>query len=416
MSDPTINLGSQVITFDYLNPATGASFNTILRGGIVPGIYQGGLMTPAGAATISIAPFVAYLNVGTDKMIRVETFTAVVLAVSSATPVISITYDWDNIANNWLSFEQRSVAAGPITNEVCLGECVFTGPTITSSTYIYKNWGSVDNTVGNARISNDLYVGNDILIDEVSLFNYIATYHGSSYVGLLVKRNASHPDHQVDISWTELYVEGRPTGARSLTIDITASGALGLDTSTESANAWYYIWILTKADGTVTGVFSASSTSPTLPSGYTRKRLVSMVRNTSGDFVDFVQQDKIWGYATLTTAYSTTSTTLDTGTARDLTIYIPELVTKIKGSIRAYGSKSGSAFVLVATLSGYINGIYITNTIAYGEATTSLTAADGASFEIITNNRYIKTQSDGSTASPSAFGITVYFNTFEVPL
>lgn len=61
--------------------------------------------------------------------------------------------------------------------------------------------------------------------------------------------------------------------------DITVSGAGGLDTGSEASNTWYYVWIIAKADGTVSSIFSTSSSAPTMPSGYTFKALVSAVRN-----------------------------------------------------------------------------------------------------------------------------------------
>lgn len=74
------------------------------------------------------------------------------------------------------------------------------------------------------------------------------------------------------------------------TLDITASGANGLDTGSEAANTWYYIYLIMKDDGTVNGLLSASATSPTLPSGYTKKRLVGAVRNNaSSNFIQFKQ-------------------------------------------------------------------------------------------------------------------------------
>ena len=65
----------------------------------------------------------------------------------------------------------------------------------------------------------------------------------------------------------------------SQVIDMTVSGAGGLDTGSEASNTWYYAWIIARADGTKSGVFSTSSSAPTMPSGYTYKALVGAVRN-----------------------------------------------------------------------------------------------------------------------------------------
>lgn len=74
--------------------------------------------------------------------------------------------------------------------------------------------------------------------------------------------------------------------------DITASGANGLDTGSEANSTLYYVWLIADSSGTnsVAGLLSASATSPTLPSGYDKKRLIWAVYNdSSGNFLDFTQ-------------------------------------------------------------------------------------------------------------------------------
>jgi len=71
----------------------------------------------------------------------------------------------------------------------------------------------------------------------------------------------------------------------ALTIDLTASGANGLDTGVEAVSTWYYVWLISGTAG-VAGLFSASHTTPVLPAGYTYKRLLGEWRNNSaGDLL-----------------------------------------------------------------------------------------------------------------------------------
>ena len=79
----------------------------------------------------------------------------------------------------------------------------------------------------------------------------------------------------------------------NLTVDITASGANGLDTGSEASSTWYYLWVIYNPDtSTVAGLLSTSSTAPTLPSGYTYKGLVGAVYNNgSSNFFGFRQRD-----------------------------------------------------------------------------------------------------------------------------
>jgi len=74
-----------------------------------------------------------------------------------------------------------------------------------------------------------------------------------------------------------------------ITVDITTSGANGLDTGSEAANTWYYIYLIWDGSNAA-GLLSTSYTSPTLPAGYTAKRLLGAVRNNGGsNFVWFRQ-------------------------------------------------------------------------------------------------------------------------------
>lgn len=97
---------------------------------------------------------------------------------------------------------------------------------------------------------------------------------------LLVKINASYPTYKIDIDALVLQVEDENLTGINLTVDITQSGANGLDTGSEAANTWYSIWVIRGSSGTA-GLLSTSSTSPSMPAGYTKKRRVGWVRNNS---------------------------------------------------------------------------------------------------------------------------------------
>lgn len=60
--------------------------------------------------------------------------------------------------------------------------------------------------------------------------------------------------------------------------DITQSGLGGLDTGSSSNNTWYYVYAIAKPDGTPGLIFSASSTTPSLPVGFTMFRRIGAVR------------------------------------------------------------------------------------------------------------------------------------------
>ena len=105
------------------------------------------------------------------------------------------------------------------------------------------------------------------------------------YKNLEVKNNASNPTYQMDVDATALDLETsngviyRALGV-NLTIDLTASGANGLDTGSEASGTIYAYWVIyNPTTNIVAGLVSVSFTSPTMPSGYTYKRLVSFARN-----------------------------------------------------------------------------------------------------------------------------------------
>jgi hypothetical protein len=110
--------------------------------------------------------------------------------------------------------------------------------------------------------------------------------------------NAGTPNTKADVSADEVLAKdssGNPflIQTLSVTVDITVTGANGLDTGSLAANTWYYLWVIAKSDGTKAGMFSTSNTAPTMPSGYTYKALVGLVRSdASSHFVGFIQEDR----------------------------------------------------------------------------------------------------------------------------
>lgn len=92
------------------------------------------------------------------------------------------------------------------------------------------------------------------------------------------------PGECVSDDYQELLV-----ASSNITVNIAAVGVNGLDTGVEAPSTWYYIWLIKDLNSNqVSGLISASSTTPTLPSGYTKKRLLGAVRNnTSSNFLNF---------------------------------------------------------------------------------------------------------------------------------
>ncbi|VAX17055.1 hypothetical protein MNBD_NITROSPINAE04-865 [hydrothermal vent metagenome] len=134
-----------------------------------------------------------------------------------------------------------------------------------------------------------------------------------AYSNLVVKPNATNPAYQLDVDADSITLSSSTLvyDAKSvnLTIDITASGANGLDAGSE-ANAPYYVYVIYNGT-TVAGLLSLSATAPTMPSGYTYKKLVGFCVNNT-DILDFYQAGNLYSYTAWQSVASGLSATTPT--------------------------------------------------------------------------------------------------------
>ena len=71
-------------------------------------------------------------------------------------------------------------------------------------------------------------------------------------------------------------------------IDIDVSGAGGLDTGSKSNSTFYDIYLISKLDGTTTGLFVLEDDAPDMPTDYIFKRWIgSALTFSTGDIIDF---------------------------------------------------------------------------------------------------------------------------------
>lgn len=152
--------------------------------------------------------------------------------------------------------------------------------------------------------------------------------------------------------------------AANLDVSLSAAGALGLDTGSEASDTWYYIWLCKGGSGT-TAIFSTSSSSPTLPSGYTdyKRRLPVVVRNdASSNILPFVANnftgmvyyspldyDQNQGGAPSGTTLLISNGAATSFTAVDASDFVPPQALMFLGHINVGGNggsaPNGSAFV-----------------------------------------------------------------------
>lgn len=207
-----------------------------------------------------------------------------------------------------------------------------------------QEWGTLDA----ANIS-----ANAITPSKLGSFQNL---HGALPPDLVVKYVTAAT---IDIDWTKggLFVSDGTSvhyiETGDLTVDIAASGANGLDTGAEQADTWYYLWVIYNGT-TVAGLISASSTAPTLPSGYTFKRLIGAARNdSSSDFYNFEQIGNFVRYDDPPEALNT-STYQSALTDLDLSSLVPPISRIVELNVKyvIQHTSAGSTFILSLRTNG----------------------------------------------------------------
>lgn len=116
-------------------------------------------------------------------------------------------------------------------------------------------------------------------------------------------------DNTVDI--VQAGVFGKTTSAWVL-----GSSSGGLDTGAIAANTWYYFYaIFNPTTGASDFIFTATVGSPTLPTGWTKKRYIGSVRTDgSSNFISFTQVGDYFRWATPTLDFTTSTLTTSSTT------------------------------------------------------------------------------------------------------
>lgn len=208
--------------------------------------------------------------------------------------------------------------------------------------------------------------------------------------GLQIRTSDTNPNYQIEIMkgavvQTDDLSDSIVTSA-DLTLDITASGANGLDAGLEAADTWYFIWLIKKSsDGTVASLLSTSDTAPTMPSGYDLKRLVGAVRNNSSShFLRFFQDDANVKLDDCYTVVSFTTSPPTSYTAVDISAVVPAGYT---ASVRIHGQISGDETHMIVRRSsaqtGSFSFAYVSTTATRQTSSDEIEVAlaDNGSFE-----------------------------------
>lgn len=136
------------------------------------------------------------------------------------------------------------------------------GDVVLNSHYTVQYWADLDSSSGGFLIINTQPVA-------------VAAPVNGSFRNLLITNNAGTPNTKADMSCDAVIMQNNSGGvvrstSVAVTVNLGANGANGLDTGSIASNSFYYMYfIFNPTSVTTAGLASLSSSSPTLPSGYT---------------------------------------------------------------------------------------------------------------------------------------------------
>lgn len=188
--------------------------------------------------------------------------------------------------------------------------------------------------------------------------------------GLIIANNSGTPNTKIDISASRAVMvttSGLPVFASgvAVTIDLTTTGANGMDTGSRPANGWVYLYLI--STGLVTaGLASATSPTagtPTMPTGYNYAAYVGAMVLSSSNLLRTRQLGNDAGYVVSGTSPPTiqSGSTSSTWTSESITGVVPLTAGEIHVLLRAsYGDSGAIAAVAPNTSYGVVSGADLT--------------------------------------------------------
>jgi hypothetical protein len=197
---------------------------------------------------------------------------------------------------------------------------------------------------------------------------------GISYLPqkITIANNTSDPNNDIDFSGGnfvfsdfsgQAYV---PAMTKRLDANWTAgTNQGGLDTGTKANSTWYYCYTIYNPTTQASDfLFSASATSPTLPSGFTKLKYIgSILTNSSGNIIAFKQVDNYFYFPEILDA----SPTPTSGAYSTYTLSVPKqnnIIAMVRSSITYSGTGITSVniyFRATGTSIAFIGHGFVTN-------------------------------------------------------
>ena len=315
------------------------SGNATFNGGTLSGVTMTGTITASGA-TLLTPTFSGAITSGN------ATFNGGTLSGVTMTGTIT---------GSNATFNGGTLSGVTMTGTITASGATIISPTITGGTITQSTIDGITHTaqttgftIEGGTASKKLTLDADVRASVVA-----ATFYGYKNLAIdyVSASTATVTADEVFLQNSDGFIK-RFTSL-SETVDITKSGANGLDTGSEAVSTWYHIWAIGKEDGTLDCLLSLSATAPTMPAGYTYKIYLGAVyNNASGNFNEMYQRNNEVVCATVVVVNGGTSTTF---ASTSLAAAIPATARSIFGKI---GNKTTSGTTQLSPLSSgnsYVN-------------------------------------------------------------
>lgn len=197
---------------------------------------------------------------------------------------------------------------------------------------------------------------------------------------------------------TNVFVMSGSAISKTTSAWAVGTGNGGIDTGSIAANTWYYFYLIRRPDtGVVDVVFSASASSPTLPTNYTQYRYIGAAQtNGSSQWIKFIQYgDRFyWDAPVLDVAAVAAGTSAVTRT-----LSVPRRRVLVLGEVNVSSGVNGEA-VYLSDLA--VSDLASTSTASPGTTlTVPASTTAGAQFSVVaSSNGQIRSRlADGASGT-----------------